>query len=175
MSQTAYINDTQGVEINWSPNEGISISASEGDLNWNRITTSSKTKVNNMEGDNKMKRWDKIIEVYTNKMMTKYADEKEAKIREVILEDKKIKAFGLKNDSLSNGICNFLFNNLELLDKETTEKCDKIVENWKNKCQALTNKLSEIKAILEMTDTYEQMKEVLLQYGIINWYSESDK
>ena len=41
MSQTAYINDTQGVEITWSQDEGISISASEGDINWNRITTSS--------------------------------------------------------------------------------------------------------------------------------------
>ena len=85
MNQTAYINDIQGVEITWSQDEGISISASEGDINWNRMTTSSKAKINNMEGDNKMKRWDKIIERYSSKMMKKYVEEREAGIRKAMI------------------------------------------------------------------------------------------
>ena len=180
MSQTAYINDTQGVEITWSQDEGISICASEGDINWNRMTTSSKAKVNNMEGDNKMKRWEKIIERYSSKMMKEYVEEREAGIRKAMIEDdtinaivqafhKKEDADKLERDTIFNSCYDFFFDNTKILNKETIKECDKIFEEWKNKCEALTARLSEVKAVLEMTDTYEQMKEVLLQYGILNW------
>lgn len=193
MNQTAYIDNNQGFEVSWIPDEGISISASNGDftiknnnVDWNMTAISIENKSNVMEGDNKMKRWEKIIERYSSKMMKKYIEEREAKIREVILKDNTISAIvqvlhqkedadGLERDSLFNDFYDFFFDNSKLLSKETIKEYDKILEDWKDQYQAFTTRLSEIKAVLEMTDTYEQMKEVLLQYGILNWGYESDK
>lgn len=186
MSQTAYIDSNQGFEVSWNPGEGISISASDKDFTvknncvWNLATTSSKVENNVVGGDNKMKKWEKIIERYSSKMMKKYIDEREAKIKEAMIEDDTMNAIiqvlhqkedadGLERDSLFNDFYEFFFDNSKLLSKETVKKCDKIFEDWKDQCQALTTKLSEVKAVLEMTDTYEQMKEVLVHYGILDW------
>lgn len=192
MNQTAYIDSNQGFEVTWSQDEGITISASDGvtvknnNLGWDVTATSVKTRANNMEGDNKMKRWEKIIERYSSKMMKKYVEEREAGIRKAMIEDdtinaivqafhKKEDADKLERDTIFNSCYDFFFDNTKILNKETIKECDKIFEEWKNKCEALTTRLSEVKAVLEMTDTYEQMKEVLLQYGILNWGCESDK
>lgn len=192
MNQTAYIDSNQGFEVTWSQDEGITISASDGvtvknnNLGWDVTATSVKTRANNMEGDNKMKRWEKIIERYSSKMMKKYVEEREAGIRKAMIEDdtinaivqafhKKEDADKLERDTIFNSCYDFFFDNTKILNKETIKECDKIFEEWKNKCEALTTRLSEVKAVLEMTDTYEQMKEVLLQYGILNWGCENDK
>ncbi len=192
MSQTAYINANQGFEVSWNPGEGISISALDKEftvnnaIDWNLATTSSKVENNVVEGDNKMKKWEKIIERYSSKMMKNYIEKREARIREVMLKDNTMNAIvqilhqkedadGLERDSLFNDFYEFFFDNSKLLSKETVKECDKIFEDWRDQCQALTTRLSEVKAVLEMTDTYEQMKEVLLQYGILNWGCESDK
>lgn len=188
MNQTAYIDNNQGFEVSWTPGEGISISADRdftvnNIIDWNLATTSSKVENNVVGGDNKMKKWEKIIERYSSKMMKKYIDEREAKIREAMIEDDTMNAIvqvlhqkedidGLERDSLFNSCYDFFFDNTKILNKETIKECDKIFEEWKNRCEALTAKLSEVKAVLEMTETYEQIKEVLLQYGVLNWNEE---
>lgn len=60
----------------------------------------------------------------------------------------------------------------KILSKETKAKLDEVASFYSKKYRILNDKIAEIEAVLEMTETYEQMKEVLLQYGILNWNEE---
>ena len=60
----------------------------------------------------------------------------------------------------------------KVLSKETKAKLDEVASFYSKKYRILNDKIAEIEAVLEMTETYEQMKEVLLQYGVLNWNEE---
>lgn len=129
--------------------------------------------------------YNEIVDLYDNKELQKMIAEKEKKIREILLKDTAIESIvnllrsreeelGLKKDTLVNGF----YNNdtlMKMVPDEVKKLWDKELECFKENVKKHNEKMKEIRAILKMTETWAEMKEVLIRYEIINWTDWDEK
>lgn len=138
------------------------------------------------EEDKKMTRdYNDIVNLYNNREIDRIKAEKEEKIREVLLKDTVVESIvnllkgrenelGLEEDTLINKFCeNGML--IEIVPKEIKDLCEKVSRDFVKKMEEHNRKIKEVRAILKMTETWAEMKEVLIRYGIINWTDWDEK
>lgn len=147
-------------------------------------TIKLENKIEKREDEKSMKpSWEKIMKEYELKTLRKLREENEKNIKEVVLKDptvvaivdilhKKEEEFKKEKDSIVNDFYMITNHFMGVVDITTDKAIDAIIDSFQEKCSESNNKIAEIKAVLEMTETYEQMKEVLIQYGVLNWNEE---
>ena len=132
------------------------------------------------EEDEKMSRdYNDIVDLYSNKEIDNIKAERDTKIRETLLKDDvaeyivnllrgREKELELEKDTLINKFCNNEIL-MEIVPEKIRNLCNKEYECYKEKMKEHNEKIKEVKAILKMTETWAEMKEVLMKYGIIDW------
>ena len=132
------------------------------------------------EEDEKMSRdYNDIVDLYSDKEIDKIKAEREKKIREILLKDDiaeyivnllsgREKELELEKNTLINKFCNNEIL-MEIVPEKIRNLCNKEYECYKEKMKEHNEKIKEVKAILKMTETWAEMKEVLIKYGIIDW------
>ena len=122
------------------------------------------------------------LEVDNNEIAS-YDLEEAKQAREIIFKDETVTAIAkvikskekeldIDADKVMEGFYLYTDKFFKILSKETKAKLDEVASFYSKKYRILNDKIAEIEAVLEMTETYEQMKEVLLQYGVLNWNEE---
>mgnify|MGYP004538249897 CR=1 FL=1 len=128
-------------------------------------------------------KWRKVIDEYEIKTKKAYDLEEAKQAREIVFKDETVAAIAkvikskekeldINTDKVMEGFYSYTDKFFKILSKETKTKLDEVASFYSKKYRVLNDKIAEIEAVLEMTETYEQMKEVLLQYGVLNWNEE---
>lgn len=126
------------------------------------------------------KRWEKIVDEYESKAREALELAEGMKAREIVFQNEivaeiakiiksKEKELNIKTDRIMQKAysCNDKF--FDILDEKTKVKLNEEASYWTKKHRELKDKMTEVRAMLEIADTYEEIKEILLHYGIINW------
>ena len=141
-------------------------------------------KIEKREDEKSMgEKWRKIINEYELKTKKAYDLEEAKQAREIVFKDETVTAIAkvikskekeldIDADKVMEGFYLYTDKFFKILSKETKAKLDEVAGFYSKKYKILNDKIAEIEAVLEMTETYEQMKEVLLQYGVLNWNEE---
>lgn len=131
------------------------------------------------------KRWEKIVDEYESKAREALELAEGMKAREIVFQNetvaeiaKKIKSkkkeLNLKTDYIMQKAYSYNDKFFDILDEKTKAKLNEEASYWTKKHRELKDKMTEVRAMLEIADTYEQIKEILLHYEIIDWNKKEE-
>lgn len=126
------------------------------------------------------KGWEKIIHNWYKEEYGKIIDEKANDKKTLTMQDEtmvalskvleeKAKKIGYDLDYFTNKLYFYFGDFEELLSPETNAKIKESRDRCLQKQATIDKQKDEMEGLLEMAETYEQAKDILLQYGMINW------
>lgn len=118
-------------------------------------------------------RFDDILDIYKKKKMNEIGEKTNTAIETLVEEDVDVKILKETVERIKNrnkdkdryipDLCYNLY-----VDNETNEKIKIINEERDTTIKELNEKIQEVKALLELTDTFQEAQGILKSYEIIN-------
>ena len=118
-------------------------------------------------------RFDDILDIYKKKKMNEIGEKTNTAIETLVEEDVDVKVLKETVERIKNrnkdkdryipDLCYNLY-----VDNETNEKIKIINEERDTMVKELNEKIQEVKALLELTDTFQEVQGILKEYGIID-------
>lgn len=136
------------------------------------INTSWTESLNIIE--NKKENYMELLEVYRDNARNKIVEEKQKKMEKIKKQDKKyvkmLEIEKLIEDEKLDDICALDYDryDISIFEKSIQKELEKVDREFHDNEYKLNRTISEIKAQLDLCETYEQKQKILIAYGVID-------